>query len=695
MIKMSNVNKTAVGEAASPTETVTIENDVKLYVFNSNEIKDNYVVVCPGGGYMNCEIDREGYRIAAKLNELGYTAFVLEYRTGKKITTPKAPLTDLANAIKYVDDNADKYGVTKGNYVLCGFSAGGNLIGLFGTEKFGYAQFDGIARPNALVMGYPWSDPASPSFNGNLADYAYYASLNGNGSKAFLGSNKSYDEMQVSLWIDENYPRTFIMHGENDVIAPVKEHSDKLTKALEEKNIPFTYKKCDDAPHGCGLGIGTSAEGWLEEAMDFSNKYWLDAASGNWYYEEYEPEPRTANEVMKAAGGFMCGVCHPNERFEQQLELGGEWSRFDLTSLPLDENDNETEGYVAFKARAKSYVDKGLKVFAVTPMPGVFISAGLDPRIEENIPRICAQLRYMVTDLQGLVGAFQIMNEPTETMFRTPLTLEESAEFMGLSLKIMNRYKGNTVVGYNVSANNFIGYLDLMSDYNDYTDYIGIDVYLGCFESTTHSLGFVPAQGWIAYVNMKTHRPVMLTEFGYISAGAPKSDDEKLEILRSFGAVGNTLQEAEAYSREHIIEIIENENFPQSLANLLRIIGKDEEGIANNLFGGPGVAVDYRNHLYMELGETVNVDGYPHTLEGQAKFFEDFFTNVVYEYDYLCGTIMYCFSDAPYCGYCGQSGCPVETRWGLLTVDGEKKPSFYVVKDAFEDLKNRPLDDEE
>ena len=38
------------------------------------------VIVCPGGGYQILAYDLEGTEIAAWLNKLGYTAFVLQYR---------------------------------------------------------------------------------------------------------------------------------------------------------------------------------------------------------------------------------------------------------------------------------------------------------------------------------------------------------------------------------------------------------------------------------------------------------------------------------------------------------------------------------------------------------------------------------------------------------------------------------------
>ena len=297
------------------------------------------------------------------------------------------------------------------------------------------------------------------------------------------------------------------------------------------------------------------------------------------------------------------------------------------------------------------------------------------------------QIRYFTTDLQDLVSAFQVMNEQTEMIFRQPLTMKESADLTILTLKVMNRFKGNAVVGYNLSANNFSQYLDYLDGYHEYSDYIGVDIYLGCFETMTHNLGFLPATGWTWLIWETTGRAVVMTEFGYIGEGEAKSDEEKLEILRDYGAQGETLTEAEAWAKANITEFIENENFPVGLRNYLRAQFDNETAIASALFGGAGVAVDYSSHLYRALAENISTNGYPHTPEGQAKFFTDYFEKVVYPCDYICGAILYCLNDAERCGYCLQEDCPVETRWGLLTVDGEKKPSFYAIKAAFEKCK--------
>src|SRR4051794_40759212 len=59
------------------------------------------VIVCPGGGYGNLAMDHEGKQIADWLNNLGVSAFILQYRLGPKYHHP-APLLDAQRAIRTV-----------------------------------------------------------------------------------------------------------------------------------------------------------------------------------------------------------------------------------------------------------------------------------------------------------------------------------------------------------------------------------------------------------------------------------------------------------------------------------------------------------------------------------------------------------------------------------------------------------------
>ncbi len=702
MLQMTEINKTANGSGLYPTETIVLESDAKLHVFPSNAAKNKYVIVCPGGGYVTLSKGSEGYNIAGALNRMGYTAFVLEYRVASQITEFQGPLDDLAYAIRYVDENAKKYNVYKGLYALCGFSAGGNLVGLFGTEEYGYCNYEDIEKPNAIIMGYPWCNPTNEGAGLNFVKKIYFDTINSKGAEVFLGSDKDLDPMRVPLWVTEDYPRTFIMHGDSDSVIPAESNSDLLAAKLEEMGVDYVYKKCPGVNHGCGLGIGTSAEGWIEEAMAFADE--------KWYEDKFEPDVLDAEQVIQKAGGFVAGVCHPNDKVEEVKELGADWVRIDMPILPYLANGEISPYYDYFKQDVVRYATAGLKVFLVTPYPSNILEYNeLDSRIPEDMIIIKKAHRYLFEDLSEYVSAWQITNELSEPQFRAPLTAQEAADYLYQILEATYRYRGNALLGFNLSATDILDFPLKVIKCAKYCDYVGFDLYLGCFEKESGTYGFGAAHLGIDGLAAVLNRPILLTEFGYLSAGERMSDADKLDLLHKYGAEGSTVAEAEYYAATHVKAFIEDEDFPVRLRERLELICKvkDENGrdtdevdyslVAASLFGGnDGWTISYAAHLYMELDDGVMVVGYPHTLEGQANYFRDFFDEVVVDNSNIVGAIVYCFSDSERCYVCGQENCPVETGWGLLDGHGNKKPSFDSVKEAFartKEIKNVVLEE--
>ncbi len=382
-------------------------------------------------------------------------------------------------------------------------------------------------------------------------------------------------------------------------------------------------------------------------------------------------KPQSSDEVdalKEKVGEFIKGVCHPNENYEQIAEANIEWVRFDISDMPYDENGELTQGYLAFKERAKGYADNGFKVMAVTPYPEDFINAGLDPRDEANKEKIQEIARFYATDLQGIVSAFQITNEMGIEHFTLPLTYEEATYFMGIQCEAMNEVKGDIIVGYNLAGTTLFEICRLMTPYHEYCDYVALDLYLGCFENMFKDIWVYDAL--LRYIWSYTGKPVILNEFGYMGYGDVKTDEQKNEILQSYGYAN------EEEARKDIMGLINNlpEDFKE---HMLSLEYANDQELADKLFD-----TELASHLYRELQGGYQLTNYRHTPEDQAKFFTDTI-NRLYNLDFLCGAIVYCYTDSDACYICGQSDCPVETGWGLVDLNGEPKPAYYAVQEAF------------
>ena len=245
---------------------------------NDTGEKTRYVLILPGGGYAHCVTTEEGYPVAAKLNEMGYSVFVLEYRT-RFHCSAYAPMEDVSRAVKYIEEHKEEFNVDTKDYALCGFSAGGNLAGVYAGHQHGYDHY-GTEKPGAIILGYPWTNIS------HWLDHPYW-----NIWKGLLGiwlsergliymfrmhrSREKLDSLCVQKQVTPDYPPTYMFSGGRDVLVPASHHAEVLEDALEEQGVRYKYRRFFSLPHGIGLGLGTKAEGWLKEAV----KFWEESIS--------------------------------------------------------------------------------------------------------------------------------------------------------------------------------------------------------------------------------------------------------------------------------------------------------------------------------------------------------------------------------------------------------------------------------
>jgi len=384
----------------------------------------------------------------------------------------------------------------------------------------------------------------------------------------------------------------------------------------------------------------------------------------------YPFKAKTSGEVAAVkskAGGFIKGICHPNDNYGQIKGAGIEWNRADIP-FPFDAHGGVRSEYTQWKRRMERFAAHGIRIMAVTPYPNAFISHGVDPRLPANEGRVKEIAAFLMKDLQGLIGAMQISNELFVPRFKHPLTSEEAVRFIAIQLEAVHPIRGDVIVGYNTAGPQMDQHA-MLKPYLKYCDYVGVDIYIGCFSVMGNWM-------WLYDMTLNTlwsytGKPIILCEFGYISGGAPKTAAERQAVLAQYGA------SSEAEARADI------EAFVGKMPAKMREVAKRDssDDLADFVFNS-----EFTNHLYMEMPEKVVIKGYPHTPEGQAKFYTDIFPRLAVK-PYLIGAFVYCYSDSPACYYCGQAGCPVETRWGLVTVGGEEKPSYYAVRDMWADIK--------
>ena len=122
---------TAEEIAADPTR-----KGVELYYFPGERPNGKYALVLSGNMLERTSRTKEASGAVSQLHEMGYTAFILKYRAGHEVSK-NGNYNDLVRAVEYITAHAGQFGVRPDQYALVGFSAGGHLCGMFGTDRMG------------------------------------------------------------------------------------------------------------------------------------------------------------------------------------------------------------------------------------------------------------------------------------------------------------------------------------------------------------------------------------------------------------------------------------------------------------------------------------------------------------------------------------------------------------------------------
>ena len=181
-----------------------------------------FAVCCAGGGFAYVGAMHDSFPHALELSKMGYNAFAIIYRPGAQ-----AACEDLARAITFVFKHAKELGVGTECYSLWGGSAGARMaayLGSYGSAAFGGAE---LPRPGAVVMQYT-----------GHSDYT------------------------------RNDPPTYACVGEDDGIAPWRAMERRI-EALRACGVETEFHHYAGLSHGFGLGTGTIAEGWINDAAAF------------------------------------------------------------------------------------------------------------------------------------------------------------------------------------------------------------------------------------------------------------------------------------------------------------------------------------------------------------------------------------------------------------------------------------------
>jgi acetyl esterase/lipase len=204
------------------------------------------VIVCPGGGYQILAYDLEGTEIAAWLNKLGFTAFVLQYRVPEK---KEGALQDVQRAMRIVRNNSQKWNIDPDKIGVMGFSAGGSLSARAST-LFNEKTYSPVDKTDSLSC--------KPSFT--MLIYP-----------AYLDQGPDLT-LTPELKLTKDVPPVFIFQTADD---PYGNSALTMAGALRNAKLSVELHMLANGGHGYGLRNGKSApetwpllaEQWLKKVL--------------------------------------------------------------------------------------------------------------------------------------------------------------------------------------------------------------------------------------------------------------------------------------------------------------------------------------------------------------------------------------------------------------------------------------------
>ena len=200
------------------------KQDTGLFFFKGTP-GEKFAICNAGGGFAYVGAMHDSFPHALELSKMGYNAFALIYRPGAQTACE-----DLARAISFIFAHADELEVDTDCYSLWGGSAGGRMAAYLGT--YGPAAFGGdeLPHPGAAIIQYT--------------------------------GHSEYSEFD---------PPTYSCVGDSDGIASWQTMQRRLD-AMSALGIDTKFHVYEGLPHGFGLGTGTVAEGWINDAATFWEK---------------------------------------------------------------------------------------------------------------------------------------------------------------------------------------------------------------------------------------------------------------------------------------------------------------------------------------------------------------------------------------------------------------------------------------
>jgi len=219
---------------------------LEIYTLNQS---DTIILIIPGGSYAFTSI-RESNPVSDRFLSLGYNTSILRYSV-----FPLTHPTQLNEGVKSLEILSKRFK----NIFCIGFSAGGHLTGLLGTNDIKY-------NLKGIILCYPVI-----SFN----EYCHEKSR-----QNFLGELDNENNRKlfsIQNRVNKNTVPCFVWTMKTDELVNYN-NSVLLIEALKKNNIKFQYEIFENGVHGIALADKTTIKNDDKNYINENVAKWVDKA---------------------------------------------------------------------------------------------------------------------------------------------------------------------------------------------------------------------------------------------------------------------------------------------------------------------------------------------------------------------------------------------------------------------------------
>ncbi len=258
-----------------------------------------------GGAWVIGDKREQGIPLLNHLAANGWVGFNVNYRLSPFATWPDH-LVDLKAALAWIREHADEYGVDPDFIAVTGGSAGGHLTAMVALTandpryQPGFEDADTSVQAAVPFYGvYDWTDRQGVNHPDFLRLFIEPWVM-----KAFYADEpERFREASPLDQVRADAPPFFVLHGDQDTLAPVEDARLFVERLREASHAPVVYAELRGAHHAFDIFVSVRAKPVIEAVERFVRAVWAESRDGAEVPDaDIVADPAEAEAEVHAAG---------------------------------------------------------------------------------------------------------------------------------------------------------------------------------------------------------------------------------------------------------------------------------------------------------------------------------------------------------------------------------------------------------